>query len=385
VNCAVIGLGPQGREMLAALAKLPNAPVAAICDTYTVPAFVKRAQDIAPNAKFVDDYRKALEDASVQAVFIATPSHRHKQIALDAIAAGKHVYCEAPLASDLAEAREIAKAGAAAKTVFQTGLQYRANKQHLHVHNFVRAGALGRQVVSGRGQWHKKMSWKRAASSPGRERELNWRLAKETSAGLMGEVGIHSLDVANWFLKGLPVAVSGFGSVFHWTNDGMEVPDTVQCLLEYPNGTRFAYDATLANSFDGSYELFLGADCAMLLRDQRAWMFKETDAPLLGWEVYARKDKLGVGEDTTATGIALVADATKLIKQGKQPGEVGTDVSKTALYQAIQAFLTAIRTEKKPAAGALEGYQATVTALKTHEAILAGNRILFQKEWFELS
>lgn len=384
VNCAVIGLGAQGRDILASLARLGNTPVVALCDTYTVEAYIKRSKEIAPNAAFQEDYRKVLDNKDVQAVFVATPSHKHKQIVLEALAAGKHVYCEAPLASTIEEAKEIAKAGADAKTVFQSGLQYRANKQHQHVLSFVRSGTLG-HVAGARGQWHKKQSWRRAAPTPEREKELNWRLSKESSGGLMGEIGIHQLDTATWFLKALPVSVLGFGGIMHWTDDGMEVPDTVQCIVEYPNHVRYLYDATLVDSFDGSYDMFMGSDCAMLLRDQRAWMFKETDSPLLGWEVYARKDKLAVGDETTGTGIALVADATKLIAQGKQPGQVGTDVTKTALYQALAAFFDSIRSGKKPAAGPLEGYQATVIALKAHEAILSGNKITFQKEWFDLA
>ncbi len=383
VNCAVIGLGPQGREILASLAKLGNGPVIGISDTYTVPAYVKRAQDVAPSARFSADYKQILNDKNVQAVFIATPSFQHKQIVMDAIAAGKHVYCEAPLASSIEEARDIAKAGLASKATFQAGLQTRSNKQALHVLDFVRAGALG-HLAGGRGQYHKKGSWKRTAPSDERQHELNWRIRKDTSSGLMGEVGIHQIDMISWFLKELPVSVSGFGGIMQWDQDGMEVPDTVQCVFEYPKNVRFVYDATIANSFDGAYEVLLGADSAMMLRDQRAWMFKETDAPLLGWEVYARKDKLGVGEAFYGTGIALVADATKLIKQGKQPADVGTDLTKTALYQALDSFLNCVRTGTKPNAGALEGYQATVVAHKAHEAVTSGSKITFDKEWFTI-
>jgi len=378
VSCAVIGLGPQGREILGSLAKLPGAAVAAICDNYTSPAYVKRAQDIVPKAAFLDDYRKVLALPAVKAVFVATPTHLHRQIVLDALQAGKHVYCEAPLAVDLADARAIAQAGAAAKTVFQPGLQYRANKMHAHVLKFLRSGAIGRPA-GGRGQWQKKGSWKRAAPSPEREQALNWRLKKATSLGLPGEVGIHSLDVAAWFLKALPISVQGFGGTVQWTADGMEVPDTVQCVLEFPRNVRFLYHATLASSFDGTYEVLCGSDCTILVRDQRAWMFKETDSPLLGWEVYARKDKIG-----DETGIALVADSTKLLAQGKEPGKVGQDVSKTSLYQACESFLDSVRANKKPAVGALEGFQATVIAAKTHEAVMTGQRVVFQKEWFEL-
>src|SRR5205823_1878935 len=135
-----------------------------------------------------------------EAVFVATPSHLHREVALAAIQAGRHVYCEAPLASTIDEAKVIAKAGQGSKQVFQVGLQARANPQHDHVHRFIVTGVLGSKVAEARGQWHKKESWRRPHPNPERERALNWRLRKETSAGLVGEVGIHQVDVADWFL-----------------------------------------------------------------------------------------------------------------------------------------------------------------------------------------
>lgn len=379
VMCAVIGLGPRGREILQALARMPGATVGAVSDTYTVPAFVRRARDIVPRAAFMEDYRRAIAMPIVRAVFVATPTHLHKQIVLDALQAGKHVYCEAPLAVDLAEARAIAQAGAAARTVFQPGLQYRTNMQHTHVYTFMRAGALGRHV-GGRGQWHRKGSWKRPGPTPDRERAINWRLRRATSLGLPGEVGIHGMDVAAWYLRALPVAVQGFGATIQWTADGMEVPDTVQCVLEFPRNVRFIYSATLANSFEDSYEVLYGSDCAILIKDQRAWMFKETDAPLLGWEVWARKDRIG-----DETGIALIAGSTQLLAQGRSPSKEGFDVSKTALFQACESFLNSVRTNSRPLVGALEGLRANVIAAKAHEAVTTGQRIAFQREWFELS
>ena len=83
-------------------------------------------------------------------------------------------------------------------------------------------------------------------------------------------------------------------------------------------------------------------------------MFKEADSNTLGWEGYARKDVLRVGEpangtgEALGTGIALVADASKQLALGKDPGKMGTDISKTSLYQAIDAFTAAIGTNKDP-------------------------------------
>ena len=170
----------------------------------------------------------------------------------------------------------------------------------------------------------------------------------------------------------------------HW-NDRREVPDTVQTIIEYPGGLRVVYDMTLANSFDGAYELFMGTDGTILVRGERAWMFKETDAPLLGWEVYTRKESVG-----DEKGMVLVADATKILALGKKPGEDTStlDPGKTALYYAIESFVNCVREadpkKKVPAAGPAEGLEATVTAIKAHEAALGGTKLVYEKEWFDL-
>jgi len=378
VTIAVIGLGEQGRALLTSLSYVPGAVVKYVCDTY--PAAHKKALELAPKAQAVTDYKQVLSDPAVQGVFVATPSHLHKQVVTDAIAAGKHVYCEAPLASSIADAKAIGQAAVAApKVIFHAGLPYRTNPQHNHVYKFVETGALSK-VAQVKAQWHKKTSWRRSAPTDDRQNALNWRLKRETSGGLVGEVGIHQIDVASRFLGKLPVAVSGFSGTLAW-NDGRDVPDTVQCLLEYPGNVHVVYDATLANSFDGAYELFQGTDAAVLLRDSRAWMFKEADATALGWEVYAYKEK--IGDDT---GIALVADATKLLAQGKKPSENrDADPKRTALYSGCDAFLTAIRTGKaNEDATAAIGYAATVVALTANEAALTGKRIAFTPDMFTL-
>src|SRR5437879_2288247 len=94
VGVGVVGLGLQGRELLASLVRLPGASPAAICDTYA--PFLRRGNEIAPKAAQQSDYRELLDDKHVQAIVIATPSHQHRQIVMDALQAGKHVYCEAP-------------------------------------------------------------------------------------------------------------------------------------------------------------------------------------------------------------------------------------------------------------------------------------------------
>src|SRR5262249_25843182 len=140
-----------------------------------------------------------------------------------------------------------------------------------------------------RAQWHKKQSWRATSPNPEREKALNWRIDKATSLGLAGELGCPQLDQAAWVFHARPISITGFSNIAFW-KDGRDVPDTVQAMVEFPGGVYLSYDATLANSFDSDYEMFYGSDAAIMLRGSKAWMFKEVDSPLLGWEVYAKKD-----------------------------------------------------------------------------------------------
>ncbi|HEY6169606.1 MAG TPA: Gfo/Idh/MocA family oxidoreductase [Verrucomicrobiae bacterium] len=396
VNCGVIGVGQHGRDILQTLARLPNAPVVGICDHYQ--AFLNRAKEHAPKAKTYLDYKQLLADKDVKGVIIATPTHQHKQIVLDALAAGKHVYCEAPFANTVEDAKAIAKAATAnPKIYFQAGLQERADAQRKFLLPFIRSGAMGTTAFV-RVQTNMKQSWRRTSPNPEREKEINWRLSKKTSLGLVGELGVHPIDAACWFLNERPAAVTGFGTTRHW-KDGRDVPDTVRALFEFPSGVTLAYDGTLLNSFDTNHEVYTGSDAAILVRDFKAWMFKEADAPLLGWEIYARKDEFYKQE-----GIALVANASKAAAQGANPEDPAA-AGFTPLYYALDAFVTNtdlhhaavedftasfganadaaalldylkdMQKNKKSAATAQDGYEAAVLAIKANEAISGAKKV----------
>jgi len=412
---AVIGLGGWGREILRTLAtltfsppnsseKLPLVEVAAICDNY--PAALKRASTEAPKAAQTADYKTILENKAIRAVIVATPTQLHKEIVLAALAAGKHVYCEAPLANTIEDARTIAKAARGApELVFQAGLQLRSEPQRHFLVPFIRSGALG-QFVLARGQWHKKTTWRTAAANAEREKAVNWRLDKEISLGLAGEVGIHQLDQGSWFFNSRPKAITGFGGVLLYTEDGREVPDTIQLVMEYPAGMNLVYDATLANSFDAAYDIYYGSYAAVMVRENKAWLFKEVDSPLLGWEVYARKEKF-----YDETGIALIANASKSVQAPPPTADQGPKVD-TTLASAFENFARncaemdvqteefistygddkeAMKTELgklqkklRPAASYLEGFQATVTAIKANEAVVTRKRVEIKKDLYEL-
>ncbi len=331
MKVGVVGIGPQGRAILAELAKMPSVKVVAVCDTDEPRrnAGKKRAAD----AELFVDHRAMLEKTKgMTSVIIATPTHEHKVIALDAVSAGRHVYCEAPLAHTIDDARAIARAASGAKTTFAVGHEGRSNPVYGLARSFFRTDAF-KDMVSMRAAYSLKTSWRVPAADADRERVLNWRLDKALSTGLMGEIGSHQLDVVHWYRGNHPVSVRGSGSI-RLHADGREIADTVHADFEFADGAILQYAATLANSYEGKYEVFQGSASAIKLAWTHGWMFKESDAPTQGWEVYANRQQFH-----NDVGITLIADATKLAAQNKLKDGVG--LPETSLYYALEKFIEA--------------------------------------------
>lgn len=378
LRCGLIGTGNQGRVLLTQAARLGLVRIEALCDVYE-PYLNRALKDAPEGARTYNDYRQLLErEKDLEAVLVATPPHTHLEVCRAALEAGKHVFCEPPLAVSLEEARTLARLGREAKTVFQVGLQKRTHPLYRHVLTFIRTGVLG-QPTWVRAQWQQKQSWRRVASNPQQERLLNWKLYREFSGGLLTEHGIHQFDVASWMLRSRPVAVTGFGSTLLW-KDGREVPDTVGCVLEYPNGVSLLYSATLTNSFEAAYEVFYGSMGAIWVNDANGLLFKEADAPALGWEVYARKEKVGDHQ-----GIVLDAEASKLLEQGIDPAERKQRPTYNPFYTELEAFVATIRAGKPLLCGPEEGFQATLVAWKAVESVEKRERVEIPPQLFELT
>jgi len=377
VTIGIIGYGPQGREVADTLLRVPGAKISAICDTYA--PMLRRAQRDIPDASRHEDYREILDNQNIQTVIVATPTHLHRDIAIHSLEAGKNVYCESPMASSIDDAKLIATAARdASNQIFQVGQIYRSNPQHRSVFQFMRSGAIGKPAMA-RGQWHAKNSWRRASPSPERVRELNWRLDPSVSLGLIGEAALLQLDVAYWVLGELPVSVHGFGQTMLW-NDGREVPDTIQTIFEFPSGLHLTFNATLASSYEDAYEVYMGDNSTIVFRDRgKAWMFKEVDSLMLGWEVYARKDRF-----YKETGIALLANATQLDAQNADPTVDDPNIE-TPLWYALQEFMDNHAFGPYPPAANWErGLESTAIAVTANESIIERSHKIIDPEFYTL-
>jgi predicted dehydrogenase len=365
VSVAVIGAGPQGRDIMAELAKFPDVRISAVCDTdqRRLQRGLRRTRD----AKgYADVKQMLLEDGGTSVAFLATPTHLHKEIALTLLDAKKHVYCEAPLAHTVEDAKALARAAATAPTVFHAGHLARSNPVYKLARSFFKSGSI-MDLVSLRTSWRRKSSWRIPTNDATRERELNWRLDEEVSVGLPGEAGSHLFDTLGWFTGKDPVAVRGSGSTLLY-RDGRKIPDTVLCQFDFGEGVQMAFDATLANSFESTYELLSGTMGTIKLANTHGWLFKEADAPVQGWEVYANRQQFH-----DERGITLIADATKLAEQGKLQEGIG--LPHPPLYYAIESFLQSVTKGLPPACSAADALRAAAVAIKAHEAVMAGTEI----------
>lgn len=146
VNIAVIGTGRMGSVHTRNLARaIPEANLVALCDIR-----LEVAQALADELgvpRVVRDYHDLLTDPSIEAILIATPTDTHTFIVEDVAAAGKHIFCEKPIALNLADVDRTLAAVERAGVKFQVGFNRRFDKNFQRVHDIVASGEIGRPCI----------------------------------------------------------------------------------------------------------------------------------------------------------------------------------------------------------------------------------------------
>jgi len=254
VRIGFIGTGSRGQYHLNNLLTNPFADVIALCDNYM--PHLKEGSAIFPNAKLYTDYRRLLDDKNVQAVMIATPLNEHAHMTIEALTAGKHVFCEKAMGMTLQECLDMYNAHKKSDRVMFIGQQRLYDPKYIKAMGMIHSGLIG-EIQGIRAYWYRNNNWRRDVPSPDLERKINWRLYKATSQGLMTELAAHQLQVGNWALQMLPETVMGCGDITYW-KDGREVYDNVSLIYRYPNGVKMTYESIISNKFLGLEEVILG-------------------------------------------------------------------------------------------------------------------------------
>lgn len=149
----------------------------------------------------------------VDAVVIATPPYFHPKHLAAVVEAGKHVYCEKPVAVDVAGAKRVLEIGrkAEGRLSLDVGLQIRHAPPFVELVRRIHAGALG-EVAFGTAHYHCPFLGKGLAGKPTPEERLrNWLYDRVLSGDILVEQNIHAIDICNWVLKGHPVKAAGLG------------------------------------------------------------------------------------------------------------------------------------------------------------------------------
>ncbi len=261
VRMGLIGVGNRGTALLRSLLELPGTPIVAVCDLE--PKHRQRGQGIVEKARGLkpevyDDPRRVLDRSDVDAVIVALPCDHHETIDRDAIAAGKHVYAEKPLALTLAGCdRLIAEADKSPKLTVHLGFQRRSNPRFRDGIELIRRGDLG-PLIEARASW---TSSNGPVSGHG-----GWMGNRARSGDWMVEQAVHVWDVLQWFTGELPIRASGWGrrGLFAATDPLRDVTDHYAVELEWADGFRASFVqswvAPADDGFTGSTLRVMGED-----------------------------------------------------------------------------------------------------------------------------
>lgn len=272
LNIGVIGTGARGRGLTSIINTIDNIRVLGSCDV--LPFRLKEGLAKANNSpKGYSDYKELLNNKDIDAVIVATPFSTHSKIAIDALDAGKHVYCEKTLAKGFDGINALLTKQQQSKLIFQTGHQYHSSRLYSHVIDLIRDGKVG-NISSFECQWNRHGNWRRPVPDLKLEKEINWRMYREYSGGLTAELSSHQIDFANWVLKATPNQVIGFGGVDYW-KDGRETFDNTHLIYNYKNGVKAKFTCLTSNAKDG-YQIKVFGDKGTITIDRKnAYFYPE--------------------------------------------------------------------------------------------------------------
>lgn len=281
IRIATIGMGIIGFIDTDTALKVPGTELVAVADAYA--GRRTHAREVyGDHVKAYADYREILERKDIDAVLVCTPDHWHSRMAVDAMKAGKAVYCEKPMVQKVGQGAEIIDAQKATGAVFQVGSQYASSILYDKVRDLIAAGAIGKiNSVEARynrnsaiGAWQYSIptdassetcDWEKFLGSAPKipfdaTRFFRWRNYKDYGTAVAGDLFVHLLTGIHHATGSLgPNRVAGFGGTRYWT-DGRDVPDFVMALYDYPQTEKHpAFTVAMQCNFEdggGSDTLF---------------------------------------------------------------------------------------------------------------------------------
>lgn len=394
IRLALIGAGGMGLADANTAITVPGVKLVAVCDLYD--GRLADAKKIYGNDIFTTrDYKEILQRKDIDAVIVATPDHWHKDISVDAMNAGKAVYCEKPMVHDVTEGAAVVEAQNRNKVVFQVGSQGLSSLGNEKAKELLAAGAIGQLNYaegfwarnSPEGAWQyripedgndKTVDWKRFLNKYPQmpfdaKRFFRWRCYKDYGTGVSGDLFVHLFSSLHFITnsKG-PQKVMAMGGLRYW-KDGREVPDVLMGMFDYAETPEHpAFNLSLRVNFvdgtaDSTYLRLVGSEGSMNVEWDRVTLsrnkaYAATDDPLMATKLnkdnplnYERKKMLP--PDTTVFNV--------------EKGYKG------AHFDHFYNFFTAIREKKLSVEDALFGYRAAAPALLCNDSYFTNKPVIW--------
>ena len=339
IRVGAIGTGERCQYLLSVVNQADGADIVAVCDVYE-PHRLEAKAKLAPDADDYVEHQKVLARKDIDAVVIGTPDHWHVPITIDAVRAGKDVYCEKPVTHKIEEGDRLIAAVRESKRFVQTGTQQRSWEHFIKAKQLIDSGRLG-QITLIRTYWYQnhianqqkggpidmsKLDWKRflgpAANRPFDEDQYaHWRWYWDFGGGAMTDLFVHWADVAQWYLgQDMPSRATATGTKAILVE--RQTPDTMSAALLYPKVV-VEFDSALLGYVEGGGLLLHGTRAAMRLHRSGFDVYDELPAYSESFEPASAALKMRSTHDGTIDHMKNFLDCIRSRATPNAPVEAG--------------------------------------------------------------
>ncbi|SEF42463.1 Gfo/Idh/MocA family protein [Parabacteroides chinchillae] len=395
IRIALIGKGGMGTADTNTALSIEGIKLVAVCDLYD--ARLELAKQEWGNHLFVTkDYQEILKRKDVDVVLIGTPDHWHQPIAIAAMKAGKHVYCEKPVIHKISEGKALINAQRVSGAYFQAGSQGMASLGNRKARQLVQSGIIGKiNFIDGQftgGPRHlghysipedaseKTIWWKQFIGNAPKhdfdaQRFFYWRNWKDYGTGIAGDLYVHVLASLHFIMDAIgPEKVYTTGGIRYHTDGYRDTPDIMLGYFDYPDRNN-----------TGAFTVQLGAN----LIDGVSKKWGSTNFRIVGSEGTLDVEWDKVTLKTFHPLDIQCLEALNKIGQGIDTPVQNSDTEYTFVampdykgghYDHFNNFFTGIRNKTPLTADVLFGVRSAAPALLSYESYMRGEAIYWDAE-----
>ncbi|MBR5881631.1 MAG: Gfo/Idh/MocA family oxidoreductase [Clostridia bacterium] len=239
VRVGIIGLGNQGTHYMAGLfnpGKIPNGVITALCDNNPAKIEAMKARTVGQDVAYFDNYVDMLDSGLCDMVMVVVPHYFHPEMVMACLERGIHVICDKPAGVYTKQVKEMNECAKKSGALFAMMFNQRTNCVYRKMREIVQAGGIGelQRVTWIITDWYRTQQYYDSGS---------WRATWEgEGGGVLINQCPHQIDLVQWVVGEMPVAINGFCQYGKWHD--IEVEDEVTAFFRYKNGATGVFITT---------------------------------------------------------------------------------------------------------------------------------------------